>query len=335
MAMALTRIQLAARFADRHQQRSPILGFLFGVVKKYGDDRGGQLAALATYYGFLSLFPLLLLLVTVLGLVAGSSSSFTTSIENSALAQFPVIGSSKGSLATNIHALQSHSAAGLAVGIVTLIWGSQGASQIGQFAMAQLWNIPNPERPSFFNRLRRTFALLIVLGMFLFLSSGLAAIASSSGHSALVRAFGELGSLLANCVLYLLAFRVLTPKQVSERNLVPGALVGAVAWTALQIGGTLLIVHQLRHTSQVYGTFAIVLGLMGWIYIGATVSLYAAEANVVWARRLWPRSLTPPPLIDADQKVLTAIGEQEARRPEQRIVVQFDPAKPEDSPGVV
>jgi YihY family inner membrane protein len=317
----VSQLREALRFVDRHQQRSPVLGFVYGVVKKYGDDRGGQLSALVAYYGFLSLFPLLLVLVTVLGIVAGSSSSLTHRVEHSALAQFPVIGSD---LIGNIHALHRNSVVGLVVGIVLLLWGSQGASQVGQFAMAQLWNIPGVDRPSFLSRLKRTSALLAVIGVFLILGSALAALASSGAHSPLVRVGGEVGSLLVNGVLYLLAFRVLTPKQIRFKDLVPGALVGAVAWTALQVGGTLLIDHQLRNTNQVYGTFAIVLGLIGWIYLGAMVTMYAAEANVVLARRLWPRALVQPPLTAADREVLAAIAGQDVRKPGQRVSVHFE-----------
>jgi YihY family inner membrane protein len=291
------------------------------VVKKYGDDRGGQLAALLAYYGFLSLFPLLLVLVTVLGIVAGSSSSLTHRVEHSALAQFPVIGSH---LASNIHSLHKNSALGLVIGILGLLWGSQGASQIGQFAMAQLWNIPGVDRPGFVDRLKRTSVLMAVLVVFLVLGSGLAAVASSGSHSAIVRVGGEAGSLVVNCVLYLLAFRVLTPKLVKFKELLLGAFIGGFAWTVLQIGGTLLIDHQLRNSNQVYGTFAGVLGLISWIYLGAMITMYAAEANVVRARRLWPRSVVQPPLTQADEQVLTAIVAQEVRRPEQRVTIQFD-----------
>jgi YihY family inner membrane protein len=326
----VSRVREALRFVDGRQQRSPVLGFVYGVVKKYGDDRGGQLSALVAYYGFLSLFPLLLVLVTVLGIVAGSSSSLTHRVEHSALAQFPVIGSD---LIANIHALHRHSVVSLVVGIVLLLWGSQGASQMGQFAMAQVWNIPGVDRPGFVTRLKRSSALLAVIAVFLVLGSGLAALASSGAHSALTRVGGEVASLLVNGVLYLLAFRVLTPKQIRFKDLVPGALAGGVAWTALQIGGTLLVDHQLRNTNQVYGTFAIVLGLIAWIYFGAMVTIYAAEANVVLARRLWPRALVQPPLTAADREVLAAIAGQEVRKPGQRVSVHFEnPEGPGEDP---
>ncbi len=319
----MNRLERLLRRVDRLQQSNRALGFVFGVVKKYGDDRGGQLAALLTYYGFLSLFPLLLLLVTVLGIVAGGSSSIAKHIEDSALSQFPLIGSN-GSLSTNIHALHEASAAGLAVGIAGLLWGSQGASQIGQFAMAEVWNIPDLVRPNFWARLTRTGILIAMLGLFLVVSSGLAAIATLGHHAAWLRVVGVVGSLAANGALFLSAFRILTPKQISTRGLIPGALLGAFVWTVLLSIGTALVEHQLRHTSQIYGTFAIVLGLLAWLYLGANVTMYAAEINVVWARRLWPRSMVQPPLTDADERVLAALAKQGRRRPELRVEVDFD-----------
>jgi YihY family inner membrane protein len=321
-------IERAVRGVDRLQQGNRVLGFLFGVNKKYGDDRGGQLAALIAYYGFLSLFPLLLLLFTVLGIVAGGSSSIAKHIEGSALAQFPVIGSSSNhaSLGSSIKALHRNSAFGLVVGIVGLAWGSQGASQVGQYAMAEVWNVPNVVRPNFWSRLARTGLLMATLGLFLVLSSALAAIGTWGHHGVWLRVGGIAGSLVVNGALYATAFRVLTPKQIPTRRLLPGAAVGAVAWTILQNLGTALVEHQLRNTSQVYGTFAAVLGLIAWIYLGANITVYAAELNVVWARRLWPRSMVQPPLTPADERVLAAIAEQGRRRPEQTVQVQFGEA---------
>lgn len=328
----MNRLERLLRRFDQVQQANHLLGFALGVNKKYGDDRGGQLAALLTYYGFVSLFPLLLLLVTVLGMVAGGSSSITRHLERSALGQFPVIGS--GSLSHTIHTLHENSAAGLAVGILGLLWGSQGASQMGQHAMAEVWNVPNLARPNFWARLGRTAALLGALGTFLVVSSALAAIATWGGRGVLLQLGGLLGSLVANAGLYTSAFRILTPKQIPSRNLLPGALGGAVAWTVLQNLGTALVEHQLRHSSQVYGTFAVVLGLLAWIYLAANITLYAAELNVVATRRLWPRALIPPPLTDADRRVLAALAEQGRRRPEVHVAVQVEPEGGPRAPGL-
>ncbi|MDP9331836.1 MAG: YihY/virulence factor BrkB family protein [Actinomycetota bacterium] len=100
--------------------------------------------------------------------------------------------------------------------------------------------------------------------------------------------------------------------------------MAGVGWTALQFGGTYLIDHQLRHTSEVYGLFAVLLGLASWLYLEAQLTLYAADLNVVRARRLWPRAIVQPPLTGSDGDVLRDIARQEIRRPEQYIEVGFD-----------
>ena len=136
-----------------------------------------------------------------------------------------------------------------------------------------------------------------------------------------------------NVGVFVAAFRLLTPKQIELHELVPGAVLAGVAFTALQIGGTYLITHQLQQTSQVYGFFAIVLGLLWWLFLSAQVTLYAAELNVVRARRLWPRSIVQPPLTGPDREVLRGMVEQEIRRPEQRVEVGFDDGDDGDDPA--
>jgi len=317
----MNRLERVARRADRFQQGFSPAAFVFGVVKKFGDDRAGSLAALVAYYGFLSLFPLLLVLLTALGMVLGGDPALKASVEKSALAQFPVIGDQLG---RNISALDDNSTVGLVVGILGLLWGSQGAIQAAQYAMAEVWNIPGVVRPSFWARLARTYAMIGVLGAFLVLSTAAAGVAGFTGSwPALAQAGTLLLSLALNVLLYTVAFRVLTPKQIGTGGLLPGAVLGGVAWTVLQYVGTLFLDHTLRNTSHVYGFFAIVLGLVAWIYLGAEITLYAAEVNVVHARHLWPRGMVQPPLTDADRRVLDAIARQGERRPEQRVRVSF------------
>ncbi len=333
----MNKLERTLRTVDGFQQRNRGVGFLFAVNKKYGDDRAGQLAALLAYYGFLTIFPLLLLFVTVMAMVAGGDPSLAHRIEHSVFAQFPVIGSGSSSthglsLADSIHALHKHSAIGLVLGILGLLWGSQGVSQTGQFAMAQIWNVPGVERPNYWARFARSWIFLGVLGVFVVLSFALAGVASWGRHSIGVHVGGVAGSLVVNAIAYLLAFRVLTPKQVATKSLLPGVLIGAAFWTILQNVGTELIEHQLRGSSQVYGAFAVVLGLVAWIYLAMNLTMYAAESNVVLARRLWPRSMLQPPLTRADERVLSAIAKQETRRPEQRVDVGFDPPGTE-APG--
>ncbi|PWI44977.1 YihY/virulence factor BrkB family protein [Streptomyces sp. ICBB 8177] len=315
------------RGADSWQQRHRLPGFIVGVVKKFGDDRGGQLAALITYYGFAALFPLLLLLVTLLGYVLRDNPSLQSRVLGSALADFPVIGDQ---LRGNVHSLTGSTLA-VVIGCLGLLYGSLGIAQTLQFTMAQVWNIPGVRRPGYLPRLVRSVGLIAVLGLGLIVSSvGTGLVTDlTPGPAATIGTL--IVSVLLNCALYLACFRILTPKQVPWRWLLRGCLAAGPLWTLLQAFGGLLVAHQLRHANQVYGLFGTVLGLLSWIYLGAQLTVYAAESNVVHHRHLWPRALLQPPLTQADRRVLDDIAEQEERRPEQHVESHFhddDPTPP-------
>ena len=131
-------------------------------------------------------------------------------------------------------------------------------------------------------------------------------------------------STLANMLLFLIGFRVLTVRNVSLRTLLPGAVLAAIAWALLQWLGGWYVARQLSRASATYGAFALVIGLLSWLYLASTVTLLAAELNVVRSRRLWPRSLAPPPLGGPDERALEGLAKQEERLPDQRVEVSFD-----------
>ena len=318
------------RRVDEFQQRNRPLGFLFAVVKKFGDDRAGMLAALMAFYGFLALFPLLLLLVTVLGLALHDNPSLQQRVLNSALSDFPILGDQ---IRQNIHTLRA-SALATGVGALGLLWGSLGVTQAAQFAMAQIWNVEGRDRPGFVPRLVRGLLFIATLALGVALTTLLTQVGVFSGSPALwFRALSVAAGTGVNMGLSVIAFRILTPRHIELRDLAPGAVIAGVFWTALQFGGTYLIGHQLRHTSEVYGLFAVVLGLASWLYLEAQLTLYAAELNVVRARRLWPRAIVQPPLTGADRDVLRDIARQEIRRPEQNVQVGFDTSALTDEPA--
>ncbi len=313
--------QKVAHRIDAFQQEHRILGFGFGITKKYGDDNGGTLASNLAYSAFLALFPLLLVLVTVLELVLSGHPALRASVLNSALGDFPVVGQQLGS---NIHALHRSSVAGLAIGLLGLLWGATGFSQAGLFAMERVWNVPGPRQPSYFARLGRGLGFLAVIGIGLAISGYLAAFGTFGHHNVFLGLGGELLAVLLNIGQYVLAFRLLTPKSVTTRQLFPGAVVGGIVWTVLLALGGYLLGHDLRNDSAVYGTFGVVIGLLAWVYLGAKLSLYAAEVNVVLARRLWPRSMMQPPLTQADQRSLILQASQIQKREDQQVTVTFD-----------
>ncbi len=313
-------IERAIRRVDAAQQRHKASAFVFGVIKKYGDDNGGVLAASLAHSGFVSLFPLLLVLVTILGLVASGDRALRQEALNAVTSQVPLIGHQ---LAGNVHQLRRSSVIGLVAGLLALTWGTTGLAQAGLHTMAQVWNLPGPARPGYLQRLGRAALFLAALGLGVIVTTLLTSL-SAYGHNAIaIAAVLEVLAAAANIGMYLTGFRVLTPKGVSARKLVPGAVAGGVAWTVLQALGTHLVHHFLRSAS-VYGVFATVLGLLAWIYLGVEITVYAAETNVVLARRLWPRSIVQPPLTRADRAVLAAQVLQNQRRDDQHVDVSYD-----------
>jgi YihY family inner membrane protein len=312
-------VEGALRRVDRYQQAHSWLGFPFGVVKKFGDDKGGNLTTLLAWNGFFALFPLLLILVTALGFLLAGHPAFEQRVLHSTLAQFPIIGDQ---LQSNIHVLRANTI-GLVVGLAGFLWGARGVTQAGQHAMAEIWNVPGKHRPSFATRQARGLLLLLVFALGVLTTTALASLAVLV-HQGLAFTLANLaGSAVVNTGLFLLAFRVLTPRQIPTRQLVLGAAVGAVLWVLLQTAGGYLVGHNLKHASQIYGFFAIVLGLLSWLYLAAEATLYAAEINVVRARRLWPRSILQPPLTRSDRQALADLAKQEERRPEESIQVIF------------
>jgi membrane protein len=305
---------------DRFQQRHRRLSFAAAVIKKFGDDGAGQLAALIAYYGFASLFPLLLVLVTVLGFVLEGDHHTQDEVVHSALGQFPIIGTQ---LEGNIHSLTGSPAA-LAIGVVGLLLGGLGVVGATQNAFNQVWHIPRKQRRNFLSWRLRGLGLLVLLGLLLILSTVAAGFVTAQTTGTVSLLGGIALALLFNLLLFFLAFRLLTAREVTTRALLPGVIVGAVLWQLLQHVGGYYVAHVIRHAKETSGLFAFVLGLLAWLYLGGQVTLLAAEINVVRARRLWPRSFVSQPLLDADKRALTSSAETEERVQEENVEVSFD-----------
>ena len=304
---------------DSLQQRHAWLGFPAAVIKKFGDDEAGGMAALIAYYGFVSLFPLLLVLVTVLGFVLEGDQKTQTDVLHSTLGQFPIIGDQ---LQRNIHSLKG-SVGALAIGVVGLLLGGLGIVGATQSAFQQVWHIPRKRRPNFLSWRLRGIGLLAVLGVLLVVSTVAAGYVTAQTAGTIAVLGGVLIALASNLLLFFAAFRFLSPDEIPTRNLLTGVLFAAVLWQILQHIGGYYVSHVVRHAQETSGLFAFVLGLLAWLYLGGQVTLIAAEINVVRARKLWPRSFTAP-LLDADRRALTSSAETEERVQQENVEVTFE-----------
>ena len=320
----MNAIQRPLRATDRFQQRWPALAFPIAVWSKFNDDQAGNLAALIAYYAFAALFPLLLVLVTVLNIFLKNDPSLRDTLLNSAVAQYPVIGPQiKASLG-------SIPGAGLPliIGTILLLLGARGVAGAMQNAMYVIWDIPKAERPGFPKSQLWSIALMLTVGIGFVATTFLSGLAGGVGNliNGAVAYFGAIAiSLILNVGMFWLAFRMATAWKVRWRNLRTGAVIAAVAWTILQLVGGLVVSHLLHRSSELYGTFGIVLGLLAWLYLQAQITLYVSELDVVRARKLWPRALVPPPLAEADLQAYQLYAESGLLSPD--LEVEVRPAK--------
>jgi membrane protein len=314
--------RLIARI-DRFQQRHPVLGFPLAVRQKYAEDQGGFLAASITYYAFFSIFPLLLVLVTLLGYALQGDPDLQRRVLDSALADFPVIGPQ---LKSNVHSLRG-SAPALAIGIGVAVWAGTGVALAIENALDHVWGVPIRRRANPLLARVRALIWIAALGGVTLIGTVLGSASAFATYGPAARIAAVVLSLAINIAVFLAVFRVLTSHSPSWRDVLPGALVAAVAWEALQLVGGYIVDRQLRHASSTYGVFAIVIGLLSWLYLAANVTLLSAEINVVAGRRLWPRSfsvISEQPLTAGDEQALRQRAEVEERRSDEDVSVDFD-----------
>lgn len=310
------------RKADRLQQDRAWLAVPVATWRKFGDDQAGNLAALIAYYAFGSLFPLLLVLATILDLILRNNQALREQLLATALSRYPGVGDQ---LQSSVQAGISQTGIALAIGVVLTLYGARGIAVAIQNALNTVWGVPRFRRPAFPRSLLRSIGLILVIGPGQIATITLSSVAGGTGHlsGAAARVVAVAISLVLNVGLFWLAFRIATAAEIATRDLRLGAILAAIAWQLLQLLGGYFVGHQLQ-TKSVYGVFAVVLGLLAWFYLQAQITLYLVELNVVRVRRLWPRTIAPPPLREADMRAYQISARSTQRRPELDIEVRQD-----------
>jgi membrane protein len=276
---------------DEFQQTKPALALPLGIFKKFGEDEGGSMVSLIAYRAFFSLFPLLLLMITILGYVLAGNDSLREEVVNGTLSQFPIIGNQlKGGELRG-------SGIALAVGIIGSVLAGIGVILETEQTFNRCWGVPKAAERGFVGSRLRAILLLVVLGGLAVVSTVIGGLAA--GGADFLGAGGKVAGILVATVLNLFVFgavfRLLTTDTVETRALIPGVVVATIGWEVLQLVGGWYISHEVKNASAVYGTFALVIGLLAWIHLGAMFVVLGAETNVVRTRKLWPRSMLGGP----------------------------------------
>jgi membrane protein len=296
------------------------------VLKKFGEDRASSQAALMAYYAFLSLFPLLLVFVSLLGFVLEDDPSLQQDIVDSALARIPVVGVQ---LSGEVEPLTGSTPA-LVIGLVGALWAGLGVTLALGRAFNEVWDVPRFQQRKPLLARAYGLAALAVFGVALVGSTVLAGLALGGGIGPRVERLSALAlSLATNAVVLLAVFGLLTQRPFKVREILPGVTMAAAGSLLLQSVGGVYVGRAVLGAGETYGTFALVIGLLSWFWLEAHVLLLAAEVNVVRRRRLWPRSLTGD-FAPADREALRRSAEAARHDEREEILVSFD----DDASGV-
>ena len=319
------RAQGALRRLDSYQQRHPALSVPIAVVRKFVEDESTNLAAQIAFWAFFSVFPLLLVFVTLLGYflppnlqgdVLGRVASFFPLLSTDS------IGHLSGEWWT------------LVVGGASALWSGSLVVTTTQSAFNSVWEIPIAQRPSFGAQIGRSFVALAAIGLGLVastvISSYIAGAATGTNLSMAGRLAGYLIAVALDVGLFLTAFRLLTDREVATRDVLPGALLSGVVFWLLQQLSALIISRYLHTAERTYGNFATVITMLWWFYLQGIVTLLGAQLNVVIKERLHPRGLVDTPATEADYRAYDAYAKERTYLDDERVYTEFSRDNPDD-----
>jgi membrane protein len=291
---------------DDVQRRVPPLAVVHGVLKKYGEDRGGQLAMLLAYRGFFAVFPLLLAFVNVLGLLLQDNDELRNDLIDSALSNVPIVGDEirKG-------AELGGSVPVIIGSVLVSLWAGLGLLEMLQEALNTVWGVPLFDRPNWFIRRARAIPGALLIAACLVLSGARPWLMSSSGLPGTLAVF--LLPFLAGALCYLGLHAAMCARKVPFVAQLPGAVFVGLSWFCLQALGEWYVNRFVVQSSDRYGIFVVVFGILSWSYLLGLLYLYGNELASVLYERRWPRSLTGRDLTDADRSAFARVSEREVR----------------------
>jgi uncharacterized BrkB/YihY/UPF0761 family membrane protein len=311
--------RLVAR-VDRLQRRHSVLGFPYAVVKKYGEDGGGREAALITYYGFLSLFPLLLLAVAVVSRALVADPGLRQRVI-AAIVPVPLQATVEHSVST-----MPTSPVPFIAGLIGLLFSGTGVVFSAYQTLNHLAGVPHRMRGSYLSRYLRVLAILGVLLVAAVAVGGLTVVVSGlSGVAGVERAAAALAAGAVVGVVLLVGAKVLLSRPAPVRALWPGAVLGAVGVTLVLDLGAPLLARLVARAGPVYGSFAAVAALFAVLYLVNQALVYSAEVAAVRYARLWPRGLDVNDPTPADIRAMTLLAREQERVPSARIDLRFQP----------
>lgn len=316
---------------DAFQRRHSVIGFPIAVIYKFIDDFGGYLCALMTYYGFLSLFPVLLLLSTALSIILDGYPSWQEAILDSALSDFPIVGDELRETGS----IGGGGPLSIILSGLAALYGGLGIGQAVQYAMNTAWMVPRNSRPNPFASRARGLLLLLVAGLTVTVTTAVTTYLQQLFEGDLVWVATTVASVAISTFVIGTVFVIATSRPLDPTDVLPGALLAAIGWQIMQNVGTTYVGTVVARASNLNSVFAIVLGLLVFIYTIAVIGMICIEINVVRKERLWPRALLTPftdsvVLTEADQRAYSRHAMAQRLKGFQQIDVFFHDMRGDD-----
>lgn len=304
---------------DQFQQRHPVVGLPYAIIKKFGDDDGGYQAALITYYGFLSIFPLLLVVLTIIQIIFHNNIEVRHEVSQSIGHFLPGIGSA---LESNVHSM-GRSGIGLAIGLLLTFYGARGVADVLRHALNDIWQVPRMRRTGFPKGLLQSLLIMVVAAVGFAATIAVSSFSAALGHAVWVKIVANVAGFFVLFGVLLFVFRTATSRKVPPKDMFVGTAIAAAAMQILLTFGSLLVAHQLKNFDALYGTFAVVLGMLFWIYLLAQVVVYAVEIDSVRHLKLYPRAIQNDKPTPQDLHAYELYAHVDRYIPKEEIDVRF------------
>lgn len=304
---------------DQFQQRHPVVGLPYAIIKKSGDDDGGYQAALITYYGFLSIFPLLLVVLTIIQIIFHNNIEVRHEVSQSIGHFLPGIGSA---LESNVHSM-GRSGIGLAIGLLLTLYGARGVADVLRHALNDIWQVPRMRRTGFPKGLLQSFLIIIAAAVGFAATVAVSSFSAALGHAVWVKVIANVAGFFVLFGVLLFVFRTATSRKVPPKDMFVGTSIAAASMQILLTFGSLLVAHQLKNFDTLYGTFAVVLGMLFWIYLLAQVVVYAVEIDSVRHLKLYPRAIQSNKPTPQDLHAYELYAHVDRYIPKEEIDVRF------------
>ncbi len=310
---------------DSYQQRHKAVGVAVAVVRKFGEDHSTNLATMIAFWAFFSIFPLLLVFLTLLGYFL--PSGVKGEVLGSVASYFPLLDTA------SLRHLSGQWWS-LALGLVSALFSGSFVVMTVQDAFNSVWEVPYVRRPKLAETVKRILYVLATIGLGLVLSTIISGYVTGTATGINLGVFGRLaGYLIAIALdvgLFIAAFRILTAREVSTRDVLPGALLSGVVFWVLQQLSSLIISRYLHNAQSTYGNFATVITMLWWFYLQSIVTLLGAQLNVVLTERLHPRGIIDAPVTEADHRAYQAYAQERTYQEQEQVRAEFPPESPPD-----